>query len=799
MPALLQDLRYAVRVLRKSAGSTTVALLTLALAIGANTAIFSVVYGVLLQPLPYREPDRLITLRGGESALNLADFKAQNHTLLEMGGFGEWPLDLTGEGEPRSIPSALISGALFETLGVKPMLGRTLTAADDQIGGARLVVASYGFWQSTLNSNPQAVGSKITLSGVPYTLVGVMPPGFEMPRGTTQLWVPLKVAYPEAAPARNAQFLYGIGRIRDRQQLAAVQADIDAIGKRLSENYPADNLDRKWHVVPLHERVVGKVQRPLLILLASVGCILLIACGNLAGLVLAKAAGRRQEIAVRGALGATRFRIVRQLLSESLLLSLAGGAAGVMVAYLGLDLLLAMKPEDVPRLENVGINSTALLFTLGISLLAGILFGLVPAFQLSDTRSDNLNLAGRVAETGFRRSLLRRALVVAEIAMALMLLIGAGLLIRSFWKLNDVDPGFRPDHLLTLSLQLPVARYDEIAKQESFFAELDRRIQTVPGVESAAIISELPLGGSTIYHNVVVASQPPMAAGTEPEALAHEVSPGYFATMGISLLQGRDFDPHDDRNSARVAIVSQGFVREQLHGKNPIGERLRFPRAEDSSWFTIVGVAADTKHSALDADDASAVYTPLMQKTQPWKRWGVIVVKPKTTDPSSLIPALKQQVWSLDPQLPLTEAKTMDEVMASSVAQRRFSMTLLGLFAGCALALAMVGIYGVLSHLVTQRTREIGIRMALGAQRSDLLLQIAGEGGRLVLIGIAAGMLGSFVAMRVLNALLFEVKPTDPLTFVLTAALLAAVAMLASYLPARRASRIDPITALHYE
>ena len=603
MRALLQDLRYAVRVLRKSAGSTTVALLTLALAIGANTAIFSVVYGVLLQPLPYREPDRLITLRGGESALNLADFKAQNHTLLEMGGFGEWPLDLTGEGEPRSIPSALISGNLFETLGVKPMLGRTLTAADDQMGGARLVVASYGFWKSVLNGNPQAVGNKLILSGVPYTLVGVMPPGFEMPRGTTQLWVPLKVAYPEAAPARNAQFLYGIGRMRDRQQLAAVQADIDAIGKRLSENYSADNLDRKWHVVPLHERVVGKVQRPLLILLGSGGCILLIACGNLAGLVLARAAGRRQEIAVRGALGATRFRIVRQLLSESLLLSLAGGAAGVMVAYLGLDLLLAMKPEDVPRLENVSINSTALLFTLGISLLAAILFGLVPAFQLSDTRSDNLNLSGRVAETGFRRSLLRRVLVVAEIAMALMLLIGAGLLIRSFWKLNDVDPGFRPDHLVTLSLQLPVARYDEIAKQESFFAELDRRMQIVPGVESAAIISELPLGGSTIYHNVVVASQPPMAAGTEPEALAHEISPGYFATMGVSLLQGRDFDLHDDHNNARVAIVSQGFVREQLHGKNPIGERLRFPRAEDSSWFTIVGVAADTKHSALDADE----------------------------------------------------------------------------------------------------------------------------------------------------------------------------------------------------
>jgi putative ABC transport system permease protein len=799
MRSLLQDMRYAVRVLRKNAGSTTVALLTLALAIGANTAIFSVVYAVLLQPLPYHEPDRLVTLRGGESALNLADFAADSHTLSEMGGFGEWPLDLTGAGEPRSIPSALITGALFETLGTKPMLGQTLTADDDRMGGARLVVASYGFWKSTLNSNPQAVGSKLALSGVPYTLVGVMPPGFELPRGTTQLWVPLKVAYPEAAPARNAQFLYGIGRIRDHEQLAAVQAEVDAIGKRLSEDYPSDNLDRKWYVVPLHERVVGKVRRPLLILLASVGCILLIACGNLAALVLANAVGRRQEIAIRGALGATRFRIVRQLLSESLLLSLAGGVAGVLVAYLGLDLLLAMKPEGVPRLENVGINSTALLFTLGISLLAGILFGLAPAFQLSGSSSDGLNLAGRVLQQGFRRSLLRRTLVVAEIAMALILLTGAGLLIRSFWKLNNVDPGFRPDHLVTLSMQLPVARYGEMATQESFFAELDRRILTVPGVESAAIISEVPLGGSSLYHNVVVASQGAVAAGREPEALAHEISPGYFATMGISLLQGRDFNLHDDPNNARVAIISQGFARERLKDKNPIGERIRYARAEDQSWYTIVGIAADIKHSALDADDSSAIYTPLTQKMQPWKRWGVVVVKPRSADPVSLISALKQQVWSLDSQLPLTEAKTMDEIMASSIAQRRFSMTLLALFAGCALSLAIIGIYGVLSHLVTQRTREIGIRMALGAQRSDLLLGIVGEGGKLVVIGIVGGMMGSFVVMRILSALLFEIKPNDPLTFVLAAGLFAIIAMLATYLPARRASQIDPITALHYE
>ncbi len=800
MQSLLQDLRYGVRVLRKSAGATGVALLTLALGIGANTAIFSVVYAVLLRPLPYQQPDRLVTLRGGESALNIADFAAQSHTLSRMGGFAEWPLDLTGSGEPRSIPSALVTGALFEALGTKPLLGRTLSAEDDRVGGIPVAVASYGFWKSILNGNPRAVGSQITLSGQPYTLVGVMPPAFEMPRGGAELWVPLGVAYPEGAPARGAQFFYAIGRTRDDVQLSAVQADISAIGKRLSENFPADNLDRKWLVVPVHERVVGRIRRPLLILLAAVGCVLLIACANLAGLVLAKAGARRHEIAVRGALGATRSRITRQLLTENLLLALAGGALGVGVAYFGLDLLLGMKPEGVPRLESVSINSTALAFTLGISLLAGLLFGLVPAFRLSKTDSGGgLNLAGRAAEQGFRRSLLRRMLVVAQIAMALVLLTGAGLLIRSFWRLKTVDPGFLPDHLVTLSLQLPIARYGEIAKQESFFAELDRRILAVPGVESAAVISELPLGGSTIYHGVVVASQPAVAVGKEPEALAHEISPRYFTTMGIPLLKGRDFNRNDDHSSERVAIVSESFVRQQLKGRDPIGERVRYAHAEDPSWYVIVGVAPDTKHSALDADDGPAIYTPLTQKMQPWKRWGVLVVKPKSEGPEGLIPALKQQVWSLDPQLPLSEAKTMDEIMASALAQRRFSMTLLGLFAGCALLLAVVGTYGVLSYLVTQRTREIGIRMALGARREDVLKEVVGEGAKLVLAGVAGGLMGSILAMRVLSALLFEVKPTDPLTFLLTAGLLATTAMLASYLPARRASLIDPMSALRYE
>jgi len=800
MLSWLQDLRFGYRVLRKSAGSTTLALLTLGLGIGANTAIFSVVYAVLLQPLPFAQPSRLVTFRGGDSALNIRDFDKWSQTLSGLGGFAEWALEYTGRGEPRSIPSALTTGALFETLGTKPLLGRTLTANDDQVGGARVVVASDGFWKSMLNGEERAIGGKLMLSGEPYTLVGVMPAGFAMPRGTGQLWVPGAVGYAEAAPARGAHIFYAIGRMRDGVTLQQVQAEIDTLGKRISESYPDEERDRKWTAMSLHERVVGRIRKPLLVLLAAVGAVLLIACLNLAGLVLAKALSRGQEIAIRSALGATRLRLMRQLLCESLLLAVAGGAAGVVIAYFGLNLLLGLKPEGVPRLEYVRVNWMALAFTLGISLLAGVLFGLVPAFQLSRSGSaGELHTTCRVASRGFRGYPMRRLLVVAEIAMALVLVTGAGLLIRSFAKLRSVDPGFKPNRVVTLNLQLPVTRYQEIKKQEEFWTELERRLKTIPGVESGAIVSELPLGGSTIYHNTVVESGPPVAVGKEPEILTHEVSPRYFATMGIPLVQGRDISERDNASSEHVAIVSESFVREHLRGRNPIGERVRFARDESKTWFTIVGVAGETKHTGLDLDNGPAIYTPVAQKGEPWRRWGVVVVKSKSADVDGLVPAIKQQVWSIDPQLPLAEALTMDEVMAASVARQRFSMTLLGLFAGCALLLAMVGVYGVLSSLVSQRTGEIGIRMALGAQPADVLKQFAGEGGRLVALGIVIGFVASMMSMRVLSTLLFEVKPGDPATLGVTAAMLAATATLAIYLPARRASRIEPMSALRRE
>ena len=800
MRTLLQDLRYGTRMLRKSLGTTGVALLTLALGIGANTAIFSVVYAVLLQPLPYAQPDRLFTLRSGDSAPNISYFAAQSHTMSSMGGFSEWPQDITGQGEPRSVPSALVTGALFETLGTRPLLGRGLMASDDQLGGARVVVASYGFWSTSLNGDPKAIGSRLLLSGEPYTLVGVMPPGFAMPRGTGQLWVPAAVAYAEAYPARGAHIFYVIGRMKDGETLASVQSEIDTLGKRLSESYPEDENDRKWMAMPLHERVVGRIKKPLLMLLSAVGAVLLIACLNLAGLAVARAVGRRHEIAIRSAMGATRMRIVRQLLSESLLLAVAGGAAGVAVAYLGLDLLLGMKPEGVPRLEYVGINAVALAFTLAVSVTSGIFFGLFPALQLSRRSSaGELHTAGRVASQGFRSFPLRRVLVIAEIAIALVLLTGAGLLIRSFSKLRDVDPGFRSDRMVTLSLQLPVSRYGEISKQEAFWTELERRVQATPGVESASIISELPLGGSTIYHNMVIASEPPVAVGKEPEILTHEVGREYFAAMGIPLLQGRAFNEADKEGNDHVAIVNESFVRQHLKDRNPIGERVRYARDEKGTWYTIVGVAADAKHAALELDDGPSIYTSLAQKGEPWRRWGALVVKSKSADVSALVPVLRQQVWAVDPQLPLTEAKTMEQVMAASVAQRRFSMTLLGLFAGCALVLAIVGVYGVLSYLVTQRGAEIGIRMALGALPSDVSRQIVQEGGKLVLAGLVIGIAGALVSARLLSTLLFGVKPFDPLTITATAALLGATAMLASYVPARRASRIDPMSALRCE
>jgi putative ABC transport system permease protein len=800
MENLIQDVRYGFRVLAKSPAFTAAAVLTLALGIGANTAIFSVVNAVLLRPLPYRDPGRLVTLAGGQSALDVADFAAQSHTLSNLGTFGEWPLDLLGKGEPQSIPSALVGGSLFETLDVKPFLGRSLTAADDQLGGARVVVTSYGFWKKYLNESPKVLGSALRLSGIPYTVIGVMPPGFDLPRGSGQLWIPSKVGYAEGAGARGAHFLYAIGRLRDGVQVDAAQAEIDLIGKRLGELYPEESRDRHWSLVPLHQRVVGNIRTALLVLLASVGCVLMIACANFASLQLAKAAARRKEISIRTALGAPRSRIVRLLLTESLLLSLAGGLAGTGLAFWGVDLLLTMKPEGVPRLDTVSIDAATLAFTICISMLTGLLCGLIPALQSSRLEAgSSLHSSARVSEESFTRPGLRRVLVVAELAASLVLLTGAGLLIRSFWKLQSVDPGFNADHLLTMSFQLPIAHYTEIPRQEDFFAKLDERLSNLPGVESAAIISELPLAGSTIYHNVLIDGQSPIEPGNEPEALAHEISPDYFRTMGIPVLRGRSFNRQDNQSAERVAIVTQTFVKELLKGRDPIGARVRWARAEKPEWFTIVGVVGDTKHSALDADDASGVYTPLTQKMQPWKRWGVVVLKGKTSDPLSLAPALKQQVWSLDPQLPLTKVETMEEVMALSVAQKRFNMLLLGLFAGSALVLAIVGIYGVIAYLVTQRTHEIGIRMALGAQPADVLKMIVGHGLRLVALGLIGGIIGALAATRALSALLFEIKPADPLTFACTATLLFCIALLASYVPARRAARVDPMVALRDE
>jgi len=800
MESLIQDVRYGCRVLAKSPAFTAVALLTLTLGIGANTAIFSVVNAVLLRPLPYRDPSRLVSLAGGQSALDVADFADQSHTLSSLGTFAEWPLDLLGEGEPQSIPSALVGGSLFETLEVKPFLGRSMTAADDQLGGAHVVVTSYGFWKKYLNGNPNVIGSALRLSGIPYTVIGVMPAGFELPRGSGQLWIPLKVGYGEGAGARGAHFLYAIGRLRDGVQLDAAQAEIDLIGKRLGELYPEENRDRRWPLVPLHQRVVGNIRTALLVLFASVGCVLLIACANFASLQLAKAAARRKEISIRSALGAARSRIVRQLLTESLLLSLAGGLAGTGLAFWGLHLLLTMKPEGVPRLDTVSIDGTALAFTLGVSVVTGLLCGLIPALQTSrGVSGSSLHSSARVSEESFTRPGLRRVLVVTELAVSLVLLTGAGLLIRSFWKLESVDPGFSADHLLTMSFQLPIAHYAEIQKQEDFFAKLDDRLANIPGVKSAAIISELPLAGSTIYHNVLIDGQASIDPGNEPEALAHEISPDYFLTMGIPVLKGRSFRRQDNQSAERVAIVTQTFVKELLQGRDPIGLRVRWARAEKPEWFTIVGVVGDTKHSALDADDASAIYTPLTQKMQPWKRWGVVVVRSRTSDPLSLAAALKQQIWSLDPQLPLTKVETMEEVMALSVAQKRFNTLLLGIFAGSALALAIVGIYGVISYLVTQRTHEIGIRMALGAQPADVLKMVVGHGLKLVALGLIGGVIGALAATRALRALLFDIKPADPLTFACAATMLFCIALLASYVPARRAAKVDPIVALRDE
>jgi putative ABC transport system permease protein len=798
METLLKDIRYGIRSLLKRPIFTAVAVITLALGIGANTAIFSVIDAVLLRPLPYDAPERLVAFRSNQSAPDLADVEASSHNFSKLGGEVLQPLAYTAGTEPIQIQIGQVTGGYFEVFGVKAERGRFIGPNDDKAGGAYVVVLSHALWQRQFSGDQQIIGKTIPLSGNTYTVIGVMPAGFVSPDSNAEAWTPVHVSNPIAAKFRGVHFLRAYGRLAPGTTTEQARSEMHLIDQQLATQYPDNNKNRNTVLISLHQEVVGDSRNALLILFAAVSLVLLIACANFANLLLARAAERERELVIRTALGAGRWRLVRQLLTESVLISLAGGAVAVLIAWWGTSLLVALKPENLPRLQEIGVDSRVLAFTFGLSLLTGIVFGLLPAWTASRrSANESLKEGGRSSTVGRAQQRLRSTFVVVELAIALVLLVGAGLLVKTFWKLRGVEPGFNPDHLLTMRVELPEARYKEVDKQMRFRTQALDGINSLPGVQ-AAMISELPLSGDHLNHDFLIEGRPPIATGDEPSLESRSILGDYFHAMQIPLRKGRDFGPQDLEDRAPlVGIANDAMVRQYFPNEDPIGKRIRWARNPQVEWVTIVGVVGDVKHFGLDLPEMPALYSPYSQ-AQAWKRWMAIVVRSQS-DPATVAASVKQQIWKVDSQLPITKVQTMDEVSAASFAARRFNMLLLAIFSSLALTLAAVGVYGVMSCAVTQRTQEIGIRMALGAQMGDVMKLVLKNGLVLALIGAGLGLVGAFALTRLMTSLLFAVEPTDGATFAIVTLCLLVTALIACYLPARRATKVDPLVALRYE
>lgn len=798
MGTLLKDIRYGVRGLLKRPGFAVIAVLTLALGIGMNTAIFSVINAVLLRPLAYGDPAKLVAFRSNQSAPDLADVELQSRAFSSFGGEVKQALDYTAGSEPIQFQTGQVTGGFFETLGVTAERGRVITPDDDKTGSPFVVVLSHGLWLQQFGGDAEIIGKTIPLSGNVYTIIGVMPESFASPRDNTEAWTPVHVSNPVAANFRGVHFLRTYGRLAAGATLEQARAEMQVIDKNLAAQYSADNKNRATVLIPLQERIVGESRQSLLVLFAAVSLVLLIACANFANLLLARAAEREREFVIRTALGAGRWRLIRQLLTESVLVSLAGGAVAVLLAIWGTSFLVSLQPENLPRLQEIRVDARVLGFTFGVSLLTGIIFGLLPAWAASRAGiSESLKEGGRSATAGGARQRLRSMFVIGELAVALILLVGAGLLIKTFWNLRSVEPGFNPDHLLSMRVELPETRYKEKDKQTRFRTQTLAEINSLPGVQ-AAMVSELPLSGDDLDHDFLIENRPPIAPGDEPSLQTRSVIGEYFQVMQLPMRLGRNFVPQDFADPApRVGIVNDEMVRQYFPNEDPLGKRVRWARDKEVRWITIIGVVGDVKHFGLDLPELPALYSPYPQ-ADPWKRWMTIVARTQA-GPATMSQAIKGQIWKVDSQLPVSKVKTMNEVAAASFAARRFNMLLLGIFAALALVLAAVGIYGVMSYAVTQRTQEIGIRMALGARATDVLGLIIRNGMTLALVGIAIGLAGAAALTRLLATLLFGVTPTDTLTFVAVSALLIFVALLACYIPARRATKVDPLVALRYE
>ncbi len=813
MNTFWQDIRYGLRMLLKSPSVSIVATIALALGIGANTAIFSVVNAVLLRPLPYPDSDALMSVfekdqtravvRGSFSYPNYFDLRAQNHVFEHVSAYHDSDFIMTGGGEPVRLQGGVATADLFSVLGVQPLLGRTFLPDEEKpTDTGRVVVLSQRLFASRFNSNPGVLNQQITLDGKRYTIVGVMPQGFEFPiqNEPLDLWTTMADEASGKSPVtgqRGAHFLRVVGRLKPGVTKDQAQAEADAIAARLEQQYPDTNTHKGIRVESALLALVGDVRPALLILLGAVACVLLIACANVANLLLARAMTRHKEMAVRSALGASRVRVVRQLLTESLLLSLAGGLLGLALAVWWSDLLIALGKKDIPRAIQVGLDWRVLGFTLGVSVLTGLVFGLVPALHLSKTELTESLKEGRGAGAGAKRNRVRGILVVAELAIAVVLLVGAGLLIQSLWRLQHVNPGLQPQNILTFNVSLPDVRYKS-EKQAQFYSDLLTRVRNLPGVQSASAVLPLPLSGDRFSISFQIEGRP-VSPKDEPSADMFVTEPNYFRTMGIPIVRGRDFEARDQHKTEPVIIVSETFARQFFPGEDPIGKGIHPGIStwddEDSVTREIIGVAADIRNRALNTEPKPAYYMP--QSQIPFSQLSVVV---KTAnDPHSLTGGVTRELRAMDPELPVFGVKTMEEYIASSVAAPRFNTTLLSIFAAVALVLTIIGLYGVMSYSVAQRTNEIGIRMALGAQTHDVLGLVFKDGIRMVVIGLVLGISGALALTRVLSTLLFGVTTKDPMTFIAIALLLSVVAMLACYLPAWRATRVNPLDALRCE
>ncbi|MFP5260518.1 MAG: ABC transporter permease [Blastocatellia bacterium] len=813
MDMLLHDIRFGFRSLLRRPGFTLVAVLALALGIGANTAIFSMVNTVLLRQLPFRHSDRLVSIwiadtvqgRGPLSIPDFTDYSKESQSFEQMAALTEWVANLTNHDEPERLQVARVSANLFEVLGVNASFGRTLVPDDDKPDSSKVVVLTRGLWKRRFGSDMGLIGSKLTLNGEGYTVVGVLPDEFVFPGSKAELGVPLNMDSDPRRSERGTNFLRAIGRLKQGVSAEQAKGEMDSIARDLQQKYPQDNSRKAGiKITSLHEELVGDFRQGLQVLFGAVILVLLIACINIANMLLARSTVRQKEMAVRIALGASRWQLIRQLLTESLLLSIMGGLLGLALAYWGISFLVLLSPTALPRSKEINIDGWVLAFTLISSILAGIIFGLAPALQAVKTDvNEDLKGTGKGTTDGSHRNAVRSLLVISELALSVMLMIGAGLLIKSFLRLQDVNPGYNPANLLTARLSLPKARYPNRAAVNLFQDRLAPQLENLPGVQSVAAINILPLSGMRTSVDFTVEGQPVPSMGELPGCQYRLISPDYFRTMNIPVLNGREFTDQDTDRTAPVVIINDVLARRFLPNGDAVGKHLNIGDGDQPlRGAEIIGVVESVREFGLEAEQTPTIYVPYLQMPEArinWATSSLTWVIRTSKNPLALSEVLRREIRNMDKDIPASGIKTMEEFISTSVAPRRFNLLLLEVFAVAALLLAISGIYAVISYSVAQRRKEIGIRMALGAQPGQVIKLILGQGVKIISIGVVVGLGGAFALSRVLSSLLFGISATDPVPFVVASVLLTLAALMASYIPARGAAKVNPMIALRAE